>query len=93
MEAMACACPPLVSSIPANLEWVVDGEQGWVFRDGYAGDLAQKIIHIARHRREAMEKGRLARKTAESRADWKKNTMVLMQTYQDVWRYHIEQRK
>jgi glycosyltransferase involved in cell wall biosynthesis len=93
MEAMACSCPPLVSSIPANLEWVVDGEQGWVFRDGYAGDLAQKIIHIARHRREAMEKGRLARKTAESRADWKKNTMVLMQTYQDVWRYHIEQRK
>ena len=93
MEAMACGCPPLVSNILANLEWVVDGEQGWVFRDGYAGDLAQKLIHIARHRREATEKGRLARQTAEARADWKKNSKVLMKTYQDVWRYHNENRK
>jgi glycosyltransferase involved in cell wall biosynthesis len=93
MEAMACGCPPLVSNIPANLEWVTDGEQGWVFRDGYAGDLAQKLIHIARHRREATEKGRLARQTAEARADWKKNSKVLLKTYQDVWRYHNENGK
>jgi glycosyltransferase involved in cell wall biosynthesis len=93
MEAMACGCPPLVSNIPANLEWVVDGEQGWVFRDGYAGDLAQKLIHIARHRREVMEMGRLARQTAEAKADWEKNTKLLMQTYQNVWRYHNEKKE
>lgn len=90
MEAMACACPPLISDIPANLEWVADRVQGWVFHDGYAGELAQKLIHIARHRNEVMEKGLRARKKAEEKADWGKNIDILMQTYQDVWRYHNE---
>lgn len=88
MESMACACPALVSDIPANLEWVEDGKQGWIFRDGQAGDLAQKFIHIARLRHEIIEKGRHARMTVEERADWQKNTAVLLQTYQDLWQYH-----
>lgn len=88
MEAMACGCPPLVSDIPANLEWVTDGEQGWVFRDGSADDLAQKLIHIAQFRSEVFDKGQRARDKAEERADWEKNTNTLMQTYQEVWRYH-----
>ena len=88
LEAMACACPALVSDIPANLEWVQDRKQGWIFRDGQAGDLAQKFIHIARHRHEIIEKGRHARMTVEDRANWQKNTAVLLQTYQDLWQYH-----
>ena len=92
MEAMACGCPPLVSDIPANLEWVIDGENGWVFRDGYAGELAQKLIHIARHRRETGDKGQRARQAAVARADWDKNAQILMRTYQDLWRYHTEGR-
>ena len=34
MEAMSCGCPALVSDIPSNLEWVHDGREGWVFKDG-----------------------------------------------------------
>ncbi|MCJ7519873.1 MAG: glycosyltransferase family 4 protein, partial [Anaerolineaceae bacterium] len=33
MESMACGCPALVSDIPANLEWINDGIEGWVFKD------------------------------------------------------------
>ena len=86
MEAMACACPPLVSDIPANLEWVTNGKQGWVFRDGDAGDLAAHILYIARNRDKTIAMGKNARKKAEQKADWKKNTQILLKTYQDIWR-------
>ena len=40
MEALACGLPCLVSDIPANKEWVTEGENGWLFRDGDADYLA-----------------------------------------------------
>lgn len=30
LEAMACGCVPIVSNIPANLEWIIDGFNGIV---------------------------------------------------------------
>ena len=44
MEALACGLPCLVSDIPANKEWVTEGENGWLFRDGDANHLAEKIL-------------------------------------------------
>lgn len=93
MEAMACACPPLVSDIPANLEWVEDGQQGWVFRDGDAHDLAARLVEAAGKRGEAIERGKRARLKAESKADWQKNVQILMRTYEDVWRYHQQRQR
>ncbi|HLO14889.1 MAG TPA: glycosyltransferase family 4 protein, partial [Anaerolineales bacterium] len=40
MEALASGLPCLVSDIPGNQEWIVDGENGWFFRDGDVDDLA-----------------------------------------------------
>ena len=34
LEAMACGLFPIVSDIPANREWIVDGENGMLFRPG-----------------------------------------------------------
>jgi len=34
LEAMACGLPAIVSDIPANLEWIKEGENGWIFPDG-----------------------------------------------------------
>lgn len=81
MEAMACGCPALVSDIPANLEWIKDGEQGWVFRDSDAHHLAEKIIHIANHRDESILCGKNARVKAKADADWPKNFAKLLETY------------
>lgn len=83
MESMACGCPPLVSDIPANLEWVSERE-GWIFCDGNASDLSEKIISIAADRRKSLIKGRHARLKTEAKADWKKNVQTLMDTYQQV---------
>lgn len=82
MEALACGLPVVVSDIPGNLEWVTEGQQGWLFKDGDAKEFAQKILLAASQLRglEAMKTGNRA--LAEQRADWKKNFPILLKAYE-----------
>ena len=82
MEAMACGCPALVSDIPANMEWISDGVQGWVFRDGNAKHLAEKIVRIAGQSKERQRCGKNAQSKAKIEANWQKNFAKLMESYQ-----------
>ena len=84
MEAMATGTPPLVSDIPANREWVSEGENGWLFRDGDADHLARRIVWIAGRMAALPRIGRAARKTAEERADWSRNFKVLLDAYEQT---------
>ena len=84
MEAMASGLPCLVSDIAGNKEWIEDGVNGWLFRDGDADDLAEKILYAIKERRELKRIGELARKTAEERADWKRNFGTLLEAYEKV---------
>ena len=84
MEALACGLPCLVSDIPANKEWVVENENGWLFRDGDANHLAEKILAVVSQIEKLPEIGRASRRSAEMRADWKKNAEVLMNTYRNI---------
>jgi len=82
MEALACGLPCLVSDIPANKEWVEEGVNGWLFPDGNADALAAKILDAIRSRENLPAMGEAARRSAEKRADWKKNFAKLMEVYQ-----------
>ncbi|MDO8753306.1 MAG: glycosyltransferase family 4 protein [Anaerolineales bacterium] len=84
MEALACGLPCLVSDIPANREWVVENENGWLFRDGDADHLAEKILAAISQKEKLPEIGRASRRSAEMRADWKKNAEVLMNVYRSL---------
>ena len=84
MEALACGLPCLVSDIPANKEWVVEGENGWLFPDGNADALAAKILDAIRQREKLPEIGESARRSAERRADWKKNFGQLLVAYEQT---------
>jgi glycosyltransferase involved in cell wall biosynthesis len=84
MEALACGLPCLVSDIPANKEWVTEGENGWLFPDGDVDALAAKISQVMDQRESLPEIGSAARSVAEERADWKKNSAKLMQAYQQA---------
>lgn len=84
MDALACGLPCLVSDIPANKEWIVEGENGWLFRDGDADHLAEKILAAMSQRENLPEIGRASRRSAEMRADWKKNAEALMQVYRSL---------
>jgi glycosyltransferase involved in cell wall biosynthesis len=82
MEALACGLPALVSDIPANKEWVAEGENGWLFPDGDARALAEKILAVVAGREKLPEIGRAARRSAEARADWSKNARKLFGAYE-----------
>ncbi len=84
MEALACGLPCLVSDIPANKEWVFENENGWLFRDGDADHLAEKILAAMNQREKLPEIGRSSRRSAEMRADWKKNAEALMNVYRSL---------
>ena len=82
MEALASSLPALVTDIPANLEWVRDGVNGWVYQDGNIEDLTESILAAAGAQLEPM--GQAARQTAEEKADWQKNKQVLLKAWQDL---------
>jgi len=84
LEALACGKPCLVSDIPGNREWIEGGVNGWLFRDGDADDLAEKILQAIKNKRSFRKIGLSARKTAEQRADWKKNFDKLLDAYDKV---------
>lgn len=86
MEALASGLPSLVSDIPGNKEWIQDGVNGWLFRDGDADDLVGKIMYAIENRKSFKKIGEAARKTAEQKADWKKNFGKLLEVYHVIAR-------
>jgi glycosyltransferase involved in cell wall biosynthesis len=84
MEALACGLPALVSDIPANKEWVREDANGWLFPDGNAQALADKILAVVANRHKLARISLAARKTAEERADWSKNFPILLSTYEET---------
>ncbi len=86
MEAMASGLPCLVSDIAGNKEWIQDGVNGWLFRDGDVDDLAEKILSAIKKKREFKKIGELARRTAEERADWMRNFGKLLEVYNVIAR-------
>jgi L-malate glycosyltransferase len=81
MEALACGVPTLISDIPANREWITDRVNGWLFPDGDAGALAERILEVIKEPAELARIARAGRRTAEARADWPRNFSVLLQAY------------
>jgi glycosyltransferase involved in cell wall biosynthesis len=82
MEALACGRPALVSDIPGNMEWITPEKEGWLFPDGDVEALAQAILTGLRRRQNLAGMGAAARRLAETRADWSKNFLKLMEAYQ-----------
>jgi glycosyltransferase involved in cell wall biosynthesis len=87
LEALACACPVIVSDIPGDREWVTPGVQGWLFPDGDAPALAQAILHAFDNRNQLAGIGQSARCLAEQRADWNINVSGLFKAHQIAFQY------
>jgi glycosyltransferase involved in cell wall biosynthesis len=86
MEALSCGLPCLVSDIPANREWILEGINGWLFPDGDAEALAAKIGAVLERRNSLIKIRRAARCTAEEKADWRNNFSKLLDTYRQTVR-------
>jgi glycosyltransferase involved in cell wall biosynthesis len=84
MEALACGRPVLVSDILGNQEWVEQGINGWLFKDGDVDDLAEKILMSAEQQQELTIMSAAARQVADKRANWEQNFPLLLDAYQAV---------
>ncbi|HOE34887.1 MAG TPA: glycosyltransferase family 4 protein, partial [Anaerolineaceae bacterium] len=80
LEAMACGLPSIVSDIPANLEWIQDGRNGWIFPDGDAQTLARTILTAAEQDWRGFKLQ--ARQDAVQKADWKAGVQKLLACYE-----------
>jgi glycosyltransferase involved in cell wall biosynthesis len=80
---MATGLPAIVTDIPSNREWIVEGENGWLGQSGSSEDFSEKIIHAATlsQRDRAAISQRNQKITAE-RADWDKNFPKLLGLYE-----------
>jgi glycosyltransferase involved in cell wall biosynthesis len=84
LEAMACGLPVIVSDAPANLEWVKDGENGFVVERRNVEKIAGSILELLRNEPLARRMRELNLKIASQRADWDTNYAALEGMYRQI---------
>ncbi len=81
LESMACGLPSVVTDVPAILEWVKDGENGFIVPRKNSKVLAEKLIELLNDDDMRKEFGRKNLMIAKERANWDDNFMKLVYIY------------
>ena len=82
MESLASGCPVLVSDISGNREWITEGKEGLLFCPGDEEDLVRQMEYVLQNRSSLSSMANAARKLAEQRANWSKNSKKLFHAYE-----------
>jgi glycosyltransferase involved in cell wall biosynthesis len=83
-EAMACELAPVVTDLPANREWVTDGENAFVVPTRDPQALAEKIIYLLSNEEVRRKFGKAGRKIIEERAEYEREMEKMEQLYQEL---------
>ena len=92
LEAMACGIPPIVTDLPVNQEWIIEGWNGWLYEAEDAVGLAKKIVAAVIDRTKLFATGQAALSVVQQRADWNNNFQKLLDSYEllrsksDAWK-------
>ena len=78
LEAMAMEIPVVASDIPANREWIADGQSGWLFPVGKPEGLAEALKKAAADDKNRAEVALRGRAITLARADARKNFPKLL---------------
>ncbi len=70
---MACGLPCVVSNVPSLMEWIKDGENGFVVPCNDNEVLAERIIELLKDDGLAEKFGNVNAQIAKKKADWDKN--------------------
>ena len=80
LEAMTCSLPPVVTDIPANKEWILNGWNGCLIPTRNVPQLVQKIIRMAKKEETRLEIGKNALETIRTKVNWQKSMKTLNDT-------------
>jgi glycosyltransferase involved in cell wall biosynthesis len=83
LEAMGSGAFPVVTDIPANREWIINGENGLLISADEPRSLANKIIDAIRDPR-LLEKGRIENLSIVEKALWPANIEKIKRVYSKV---------
>lgn len=73
LEAMATALPAVVTEVPANLEWIENGYNGFTAKRGDPGEVADRILKLVKDRSLCDAFGGRNLAIVKERGDWDKN--------------------
>ena len=69
-EAMACELAPVVTDLPANREWINDGENGFIVPQEDHQALAEKMVYLLDNGEIRAKFGKINRRLIEDRAEY-----------------------
>ncbi len=85
LGALASGLPVIVSDNASNRDWVAEGENGWLAIPGDPRSFAMVLIEAARMAPEQRQQlGTKSRDIAVNRANWDKNSTLLLNAYEQV---------
>lgn len=82
LEAMATGIPAIVSDVGGLKTTVRDGYNGFVFENGNAEQLSQRIEYLLDNEEERIQMGKNGRKWVEEKFSWKK---IVHENYEKVF--------
>ncbi len=84
LEAMACGVPPVVTDIPANREWIKDGENGFLVPPDSPRALADAVVKTALDRETSGGFSRINIELVRKKGLWKENMERVERAFQDL---------
>ena len=83
-EAMACELAPVATDLPANREWITDGENGFIVPQNDPKMLAEKIVYLIENSETRTKFGKINRKLIEDRAEYEKEMGKVEKLYESM---------
>jgi len=84
LEAMACRLPVIVSDIPANREWISNGDNGFLFERGNSEDLLDKMVELINNPELIKIQSENNHNIASQKANWNNNFKILEKVYKKI---------
>jgi glycosyltransferase involved in cell wall biosynthesis len=83
-EAMACELAPVVTDLPANREWIKDGENGFIVPQEDHQALAERIVFLIKNSETRAKFGKINRKLIEDNAEYEKEMGKVEKLYKGM---------
>jgi Glycosyltransferase len=81
LEAMCCGLYPIVSDLPANKEWVIDGDNGLIIKTIDTNSIKEAILWCRKHIENIKAVSDKNRNIIKNRALWSNNAKVVENLY------------